>query len=114
MAELVPLTFENGRTIYVEATDHVVVRDQDGIQEAAKGKDAVTKAVDAAQELSQSVQALCASVVGDFMAMTEGRPTKATIEFGVNVSIEGNVYLVKGAGEASIAITAEWDLSGVE
>jgi hypothetical protein len=42
---------------------------------------------------------------------TAARPTKATIEFGLNISLEGNVYLVKSTGQASIKITAEWQLT---
>ena len=39
----------------------------------------------------------------------ERRPSKATVEFGVSVSVEGNVYVVKGTGEATIKVTAEWN-----
>ena len=30
--------------------------------------------------------------------MSKRRPTRATVEFGVDISVEGNVYVVKGSG----------------
>ena len=109
MAQLVPLTFDDGLTVYVEASESAVVPGQSAIQEAA-AKDAASKAVDAAKELSESIQAFCGRVITGFQSLAEGgRPNKATVQFGVNVSVEGNVYVVKGGGEASITVSAEWD-----
>jgi hypothetical protein len=110
MADLVPITFEDGTTIYVEAAERAPLPGQSAIREAT-ARDVAKKAVDTAQELGNSIKGFSARVVGSLNELGDvARPTKATIEFGVNVSVEGNVYVVKGGGEASIKVTAEWEL----
>jgi inner membrane protein involved in colicin E2 resistance len=37
-------------------------------------------------------------------------PDKIELEFGLKVSGEGNIYVVKSAAEASLKITAEWKI----
>lgn len=36
-------------------------------------------------------------------------PAKATLEFGISFSAEGDIYVVKAAGEASLKISVEWE-----
>lgn len=36
------------------------------------------------------------------------RPDKVTTEFGLSLTAEGNIFVVKAAGEASLKITFEW------
>jgi Trypsin-co-occurring domain 1 len=112
MAHLVPLTFDDGSTIYVEAAEPAVVPGGSAIEEAAAGKDAATRAVDAARALSDSIHSFCERTVSAFKEMAHDRqPAKATVEFGVNISAEGNVYVVKGTAEATVTISAEWNFS---
>lgn len=113
MAQLVPLATEEHSTILVEAAEPAVVYGQSSIQEAGAGKDAAAKALDAATDLSSSIQSFCARAVSGFSEMAvERRPTKAIVEFGLSISVEGNVYVVKGSGQATVKVTAEWDFSG--
>jgi Trypsin-co-occurring domain 1 len=110
MAQLVPMTFEDGTTLYVEAVDSLPRPGASAIQEAGAG-DVAARAVETARELGDSIKAFSSRVVGSLNELgVAARPTRATIEFGVNVSVEGNVYVVKGAGEASIRVVAEWEL----
>jgi len=112
MAQLVPLATEDHSTILIEASEPAMVSGESSIREAAAGKDAATKALEAATDLSSSIQAFCARAVSGFNEMAvERRPTKATVEFGLNISLEGNVYVVKGTGQATVKVTAEWDFS---
>lgn len=112
MAQLLPLATEGDLTILVEASEPAVVPGGSAIQEAAAGRDAATKALDAAADLSSSIEAFCAQAVSGFREMAvERRPSKATVEFGLSISLEGNVYVVKGTGQATVKVAAEWDFS---
>jgi Trypsin-co-occurring domain 1 len=114
MATLVPVTFPDGITIYVESTESAALPGEPTIQEASAA-DAAAKALETAQQLSDSVKMFCARVIGSLRELAPNRqPAKATVEFGLNISLEGNVYLVKSSGEASIKITAEWQLNAKE
>ena len=113
MADLVPVTFEDGTTVYVEPTKSAVRPGQGGIQEAGVG--AAERALDTAQQLSNSIKAFCSRVALSFHELkAAARPDKVTIEFGINVSAEGNVYIVKGTGEASIKLTTEWQFPEID
>jgi Trypsin-co-occurring domain 1 len=112
MTQLIPVKVGE-QTIWVEASESAVVPGQSAIQEAASPSDAAKKAVEIAEQFTSSIQTFCAGVIDSFTALGERmRPTKATVEFGINISVEGNVYVVKGTGEASVKIVAEWDLGG--
>jgi len=39
------------------------------------------------------------------------KPKKVSIEFGIKISGEGNIYVVKTGAEATLKITAEWQFS---
>jgi hypothetical protein len=44
--------------------------------------------------------------------LTEVRPTKASVEFGLEVGIQSGqliAFLVKGTGTATLKVTLEWD-----
>jgi hypothetical protein len=111
MAQLVRVDVGGG-TIWVEASESASVPGgSSAISEAASPRDAAKKAVETAEQLQGSLKAFCASVIDSLKELGEdAKPSTATVEFGINVSLEGNVYVVKGAGEASIKVTAQWDL----
>lgn len=111
MAQLVRVDI-GGDTIWVEASDSAPVPGQRSvIAEAASPADAAKKAVETAEQFRGSLNAFCASVIESLRSLKDdAMPSKATVEFGINVSLEGNVYVVKGSGEASVKVTAEWEL----
>ena len=107
MVTLVPVEVD-GATIYVEGAASAVVPGST-IQEASAA-DAEAKALDTAQQLSNSVKSFCQRVISSMQELSGAqRPSKTTVEFGLSISAEGNVYVVKTTGEASIKITAEWN-----
>jgi hypothetical protein len=110
MAQLVRVDVGDG-TIWVEASDSAPVPgSSSAISEAASPRDAAKKAIETADQLQNSLKAFCGNVVTGLRELgADAKPSRATVEFGINVSIEGNVYVVKGSGEASITVTAEWD-----
>ena len=114
MSKLVPVTLDDNTTIYVEASSSASVPQDLLIQEAASPADAAERALDAAARLDASIRSFCGRIVSSLNQLsTDARPKKATIKFGLSMSAEGNVYVVKSTGEASIEIAAEWELPQV-
>ena len=110
MATLVPVRFDKGTTIYVESAESAIVPGRPTPIEEAGVEDVAQKALVVAQELTGSIKDFCEHAIISFRELNDDtRPTRATIAFGLNVSAEGNVYVVKGIGAASINITAEWE-----
>jgi hypothetical protein len=110
MASLIPVTTE-ATTFYFEATDRAPVPGRTAIVEAG-AEDTAERAVETAEALTESIRGFCTRVVGSFDELAEAaKPARASIEFGLSVSAEGNVYVVKGSAEANIKITAEWEFA---
>jgi len=58
---------------------------------------------------SKPISNICASLKKSFETLpTDLQPTKVSTEFGLKISLEGDIYLVKTSGEATIKISAEW------
>lgn len=106
MATLIPVRLSDQTTIYIEGSESAPAPGKTTIQEAS-ALDAAEKALDTGQQLSESVKSFCAVIVKS-MSELAAKPSKVSLEFGLNISLEGNVYVVKTTGEASIRITAEW------
>jgi hypothetical protein len=107
MSDLVPVTLD-GAVLYIESARG---ESSGGIQEAS-AEDAARKAVDAALQLQDSIKAFCGRMMASFNQLAEdARPSKAIVEFGLSISAEGNVFVVKTAGEASVKVTAEWEFT---
>jgi hypothetical protein len=111
VSTVVPLRIDEHTTILVEAGEPTLVATGSGIEEAASAGDAAERAIDTAQDLAGSIRTFCERIVRGFQEIeASGRPDRASVEFGLDVSIEGNVYVVKGSGTASVRVTAEWEL----
>ena len=109
MATLVPVHLDDGTTIYVEGDESAMLPGATLIQEASAA-DAAALALDTAQQLSTSIKSFCKRIVESLRDLGDvQRPSKTTVEFALSISLEGNVYVVKSAGQGSIKITAEWE-----
>ena len=63
------------------------------------------------EKISDTIKAYCTSLVKTFKEIDiEYAPDKIKAEFGLKISAEGNVFVVKSAAEGSINITAEWEM----
>ncbi len=115
MAKIIPVKLEDGTIIWVEGAENVesvALPGFSAIQEAS-AVDQAEKSLITAQQLTGSIKAFCGRIISSFHELGEdAQPTKAIIEFGLDISLEGNVYIVKTTGQASIKITAEWQLTG--
>ena len=73
--------------------------------------ESLAKAVEAGVQLTDTITAYCTTWIKTFMGLDRGqKPETITAEFGLKLSGEGNVYVVKTAGEASLKITTQWKL----
>ena len=66
---------------------------------------------DAAQGFMDTIRAYCSLLVEAFKEGSAARPDKVTAEFGLSLSGEGNVFVVKTGAQASVKVAMEWDMS---
>lgn len=72
---------------------------------------AAGQALEIAETLHATIRAYCASLVQSFEAMPAAvKPHKVTAEFGLTLSSDAKFYVVNIAGNASLKISAEWQL----
>lgn len=110
MVKLTPVKFQDETTVYIESSESYLSPEASPIKEASN-IDHIEKSLITAQQLTDSIKSFCGNTINSFHKLEENaKPTKATVEFGLNISVEGDVYVVKSSSEASIKITAEWNL----
>jgi len=73
--------------------------------------DATDKAFD--QLVQSTIVENCKVLVGAFEQLKGQtlRPKKATAEFGLQLTAEGNIYMVKASGQATIKVSLDWEIS---
>lgn len=117
MPKLIPMHCDEQTTIWIEAVEGVETEGKittsptsptSPIRETGVGEE-LDKAVKAFQEVSNTIKGYCAAVMQTFQDMGEHiRPDKAVIEFGIQLSAQGNAFVVKGSAQANLKVTAEW------
>lgn len=91
----IEVQFANGATAYVESAVY-------GEENVSLRPLEFDKLVDAIEGISLTV----------LSAVRKVRPTKATVEFGIEVGAESGqltALIVKGTGKANLTITLEWE-----
>ena len=61
-------------------------------------------------QMLEKLQPFCESIIKNFEVLSK-KPDSASAEFGLNVSAEGNLFVVKASGEATIKITLNWSIN---
>lgn len=62
-------------------------------------------------KVSDTIRAYCTSLVKTFEDLkSEHAPDRLSAEFGLKISGEGNIYVVKSTAECSLKITVEWQI----
>lgn len=106
--KLVPVKFQDG-TVYIEGFGSARSSEVSSIKEASN-VNSIQKSLITAQKLTNTIKDFCGNAISSFHELGEdAKPSKATVEFGLNISLEGDVYVVKSSSEASIKIMAEWN-----
>lgn len=106
--QLIENKLSNDKTILIEVPSDSI----DG--KIGKGKKALDIADMAFDLLIQNeITEYCNILVSAFEKLKNQSisPKKASVEFGIQGSAEGNIYLAKIAGQANFKIVLEWELS---
>lgn len=92
---IIPVSVEDKRTIYVQAT--VLGGEQD-----------IAVRLPSFEGVSDAIEGIAKSLT---RTMEKVKPRKATVEFGLELAVESGkltALLVKGSGTASLTVTLEW------
>jgi hypothetical protein len=103
-AFVVPVQF-GGVEVLVEATPVSVV--------GSEPTSAASQVITAYEQAERAVLGVAKSVAGTVgrLAKADTSPKQVQVQFGVSVSVEGNVLVVKGTTGATLAITLTYDVS---
>lgn len=101
---VVPVHF-GGVEVLVEATPVSVV--------GSEPTSVASQVIAAYEQAERAVLGVAESVAGTVVRLTEAgtSPKQMQVHFGVSVSVEGNVLVVKGTTGATLAITLTYDVS---
>jgi hypothetical protein len=89
--------------IWMEADEARRAPEQVSVEAALK------RAVVAGEQVATTIRGYSALLVRAFQETTQDVAlAKVTAEFGIKVTGEGNVCVVKSAADASVKVTAEW------
>src|SRR5690348_16721815 len=100
MGEILEIEIGNNDTILMESSE--VGYKASLVQAGALEKDF--------DKMLKRLQPFCECIIKNFQNLAK-KPDSASAEFGLNVSAEGNLFVVKASGEASIKVTLNWGLS---
>jgi hypothetical protein len=59
-------------------------------------------------KLLQKIKPFCEAIVDNFQTLST-KPDSASAEFGLNITAEGNIFIVKASGQATLKITLNWN-----
>jgi hypothetical protein len=106
MSDLIKLNLDENDSILIE-----LPTDTSKIRPMGREDSVLTKIEKSFDNMIKSfVTKICKSFNNSFLSIEDKQiiPDKATIEFGLQFNIEGNIYLVKTSGQSSIKVTFEW------
>jgi hypothetical protein len=100
MGNLVDLktSSDNETLFFIESTE---VEGSSKVQQATGFSD---KQFD---KLLQKIKPFCDSIIDNFQTLST-KPDSASAEFGLNITAEGNIFIVKASGQATLKITLNW------
>ena|SRR5215216_687075 len=61
------------------------------------------------EEMLKKINPFCEAIISTFQTLSV-KPNNASAEFGLKVSMEGNLFIVKAAGEATVKVTLNWSI----
>ena len=100
MAKLVEFSLsDNKKSVLIESTDvdnEYKVHQAGGLMEKHFDK------------LLETVRPFCESITNSFQELST-KPHSVSAEFGLNVTSEGNIFIVKASGQATLRITLNWN-----
>jgi Trypsin-co-occurring domain 1 len=98
MSKLVELKSSDGTSFFIESSD---VK-KSGVQQASGHMD---KQFD---KILEKIRPFSEAIIRNFQRL-DTKPDTASAEFGLSVTAEGSIFVVKASGEASVKITLNWN-----
>jgi len=98
MSKLVEMKSSDGTSFFIESSE--VKRN--GIKQASGHME---KEFD---KVLEKVKPFSEAIIRNFQQL-DTKPDTASAEFGLSVTAEGNIFVVKAVGEASVKITLNWN-----
>jgi hypothetical protein len=101
MGKLVDLktSSDNETLFFVESTE---------VEGSSKVQQATGFSEKEFDKLLQRVKPFCEAIVDNFQTLST-KPSSASAEFGLNITAEGNIFIVKASGQATLKITLNWN-----
>ncbi len=107
MANLIKVNFD-GKDIWIESDGEAA---KSAAPERVSVIGRVTEKMIPFEEISDTIRAYCTALVKTFKGLEpELSPNRISAEFGLKVSGEGNIYIVKSTAECSLKIMVEWQI----
>ena len=108
MAQLIPVKFGDVE-IWMESDERAVT---DSRMRKVSKDEAIKRIGQSADSISETVKAYCSKLVSGIKELPVGQvPKKVKAEFGIRLSADGKIFIAKASGEASLKVTAEWELA---
>jgi len=99
MSKLVELKSPDGKSsFFIESSDVKV----GGVQQASGHME---KQFD---KILEKIKPFSEAIINNFQQL-KPKPDTASAEFGLSVTAEGSIFVVKASGEASVKITLNWN-----
>lgn len=96
MVEIIPAQLPNGAKVLVQAT-------------VAGGREAVVAGIPSFTDVTEALEGIAQSITEVWEKV---KPSKASVEFGIQMGIESGkitAMFVKGTGSADLKVTMEWE-----
>jgi len=107
MANLIKVKFD-GAEIWIETDEEAA--EAEAVPERVSVLEKAEKFIPF-EKVSDTIKAYCTGLVKTFKELEpEHSPNRISAEFGLKLSGEGNVYIVKSTAECSLKIKVEWEL----
>ena len=114
---LIKVPYGEGKNILIQPSFEYG-EDNFNVENLSKISNSVTEVNQSLEQVSVTIVDMSRIMIGAFENLDESKvksskkaiiPAKATLEFGICFSAEGNMYVVKAAGEASLKVSVEWE-----
>ncbi|TQN31964.1 hypothetical protein FHX37_1889 [Haloactinospora alba] len=105
MTEIIRFTSTRGDPILVEATG------TSSVMREVSGTAGFRNSEHAFETILGKVRDMSDLVAGELTRLSSG-PDEVTVELGVNVSAEADVFIARASGESSITVTMTWRNDG--
>jgi hydroxyacyl-ACP dehydratase HTD2-like protein with hotdog domain len=60
-------------------------------------------------EMIKKINPFCEAIIRTFQTLNV-KPKAASAEFGLKLSMDGNLFIVKASGEATLKVTLNWSM----